>query len=193
MPEIDVEHLSCDQAYLFRIISAIKSKSISQDLLQERPGPMSQARWLTTANWICRLYVSLETPSDELSLVASFIVNFYGPMWFKIKKQWQFEYGAQHYLDQISLLYLFPIKVRNVVWPVLKRNSYWAHSENVIITLLAHENDNKRKFAIDLINKIRCKKENVLRQFKLPLIKESVRSQTVLWATTYKIFNRRWA
>ena len=92
---------------------------------------------------------------------------------FKIKKQWQFEYGAQHYLDQISLLNLFPIKVRNVVWPVLKRNSYWAHSENVIITLLAHENGNKRKFAIDLINKIRCKKENVLRQFKLPLIKES--------------------
>ena len=62
VPELDVKELSSDQAYLYKIMIAIQSGVIDKTLLQEKPGPMSHARWLTTACRICRLYVSQDEP-----------------------------------------------------------------------------------------------------------------------------------
>jgi hypothetical protein len=44
LPEIDLEEISCDQAYLYRIIAAVRGGAVSNDLLQEKPGPLSHAR-----------------------------------------------------------------------------------------------------------------------------------------------------
>jgi len=70
LPDIDFDEISCDQAYLYRIMAAIRSGTISDDLLREQPGPPSHARWLTIASRVCRLYVSTESPSPELCLLT---------------------------------------------------------------------------------------------------------------------------
>jgi len=44
LPDIDFDEISCDQAYLYRIMAAIRSGTISDDLLHEKPGPPSHAR-----------------------------------------------------------------------------------------------------------------------------------------------------
>jgi len=172
LPIIDEDLLSHDQLYLYQIISAIKSNIVSDDLLRKKPGPMSKARWITTANRICRYYVSISNPSESLRMVVDFIINFYGPMWFRIKLFNKFENGANLFLEQMNFLKSFPQPVIDVVWPVLKRNSYWAHSENVFLSLLADSDIANRKFAVQKILAIRTNRllqdSDEVRQFLVP-------------------------
>ena len=58
LPEIDITDLRGDQSYLYRIITAIRTGKITDDLFREKPGDMSLARWVTTASRICRVYVA---------------------------------------------------------------------------------------------------------------------------------------
>ena len=58
LPELDAEDLSRDQAYVYKIRKAVQSGVIDKTLLCEKPGPMSHARWLTTACKIYRLFMS---------------------------------------------------------------------------------------------------------------------------------------
>ena len=104
LPEIDPLDLSKDQAYLYKIIQAIKTGVISVDLLQEKPGPMSHARWLTTASRICRLFVATVQPSQELYAIALFVVCHYRLMWFQIKKYLYCTDGPYQLLSMVKLM-----------------------------------------------------------------------------------------
>ena len=79
-PELDVKDLSRDQAYLYKIVKAIQSGVIDKTLLREKPGPMSYARWLTTACSICRLFIPQHQPCEELHLLTTFVECRYGPI-----------------------------------------------------------------------------------------------------------------
>jgi len=62
------------------MIKSVTTGLISSDFLREKQGPMSNVRWLTTADTICRFYVVTEEPSDELYSLTLFIVCYYGRM-----------------------------------------------------------------------------------------------------------------
>ncbi|GBM78154.1 hypothetical protein AVEN_188527-1 [Araneus ventricosus] len=85
IPEIEQKGLSKDQQYLLDIIYAIKSSS-PEDLSVREPGPLSRSRWLTTANRVLRLYLSIENPTDEHKISVSFILKSYMPVCSYIKK-----------------------------------------------------------------------------------------------------------
>ena len=76
LSELDVKDLIRDQACLYKIIKAIQTGVIDKTFLREKPGPMSHARWLTTACRICRLFVSQDQPCEELHLLTSFVVQY---------------------------------------------------------------------------------------------------------------------
>ena len=133
LPELDIKDLSRDQAYLYNIIKAIQSGVIDKTLLREKPGPMSHARWLTTACRICRLFISQDQPSEELHLLTTFVVCHYGPIWFSIKSNPWCTDGSKHFLEMIKLMQPLPTAIKAVVWPVIQRNAYWAHHENVLL------------------------------------------------------------
>lgn len=176
LPNIDVEELSCDQSYLYQIISAIRTGYIDDDLLRQKPGPMLLSRWLTTANRICRLYISSDRPSDELLTLTQFIVCHYGPMWFTIKRSWKCTDGPKHLLDQILKLRLLPSNIVHTVWPVIARNSYWAHHENVLLAMLADEDRENRETAINIIKEIRLRETSTsqcVREFLTPRISQN--------------------
>src|ERR1051325_8567188 len=77
-----LQDLSTDQQYLFSIIQAIRKGKVSSNLARKKPGPINHSRWLTLANRVCRLYVSVQEPDQHLSLITQFIVIYYGPCWF---------------------------------------------------------------------------------------------------------------
>lgn len=155
LPQINTDELSHDQGYLYRIITAVRSGVISDDLVREKPGLMSMARWVTTASRICRLYVGTMNPSSELYTLTHFIVCSYGPMWFKIKCHPNCTDGAKHFVEQVKLQRLLPPVSRKVTWPVIQRNSYWAHHENVLLAMLADEDTAVRRAAVYIIRTVR--------------------------------------
>lgn len=179
LPEIDVSELSNDQAYLYKMITAIRSGSISDDLLQEKPGPMSMARWLTTASRICRLYVATVQPSNELYSLTHFIVCSYGPTWFSIKCRPRCTDGPKHLLRQIKQQSLLSSACRNITWPAVQRNAYWAHQENVLLSMLGDDDEVNRKAAVDIIKTIRQAaggSQQQVREFRPPKIKENAQT-----------------
>jgi hypothetical protein len=177
-PDIDTDNynLSRDQAYLYKIIKAIRTGVISDDLLRQKPGPMSMARWLTTASRICRLYVGTSQPSSQLILLTHFIVTNYGPMWFSIKCSHKCTDGARHLLNQIEAQRLLSPAVKKITWPVIQRNAYWAHEENVLLAMLSNEGQDIRKLAINRIKEIRQaprSSQHQIREFRPPAVKDT--------------------
>ena len=124
LPDVDVNELSRDQVYLYRISSAIRSGVIDDDLLHMKPGPISHARWLTTASKICRLCVSTEKPNNDLCVLTEFAVCHYGPIWFHIKFSPKCTEGSKHLLEQINLLQMLQPVSEAIAWQTIQRNSY---------------------------------------------------------------------
>ncbi len=85
------EGLSNDHKYLHDICLAVQGgwRGLTTKLAQKFPGKVHQARWVTTANTILRLYVQEHTPSYELNRLAGYLVNVYAPSFFKIKTDYQ--------------------------------------------------------------------------------------------------------
>ena len=89
MSQID---LSTDQQYLYDIHQSVSAGKLSEGLANKNPGKMAHSRWLTTANYILRLYVSTVEPSPNLKMIVEYITKVYAPVWFtiKIKKRFIF-------------------------------------------------------------------------------------------------------
>jgi len=145
----------CIPDLFYKNIKAVKPGLISSDLLQEKPGPMSHVRWLTTVDRICRLYVATEEPNDGLYSLTLFIICYYGPNWFEIKKRVWYTDGAMHLLQMIKLLQKLPPSVEAVVWPVVQQNAYWAHHVNVLLAMLTDTDHDNCETAIDIIKTVR--------------------------------------
>ena len=68
-------------------------------------------------------------------------------MWFEIKAKPYVASGARHIFKAISLVKQLSEEVQKVVVPVLQRNAYFAHHENVLFAMLADENPTIRELA----------------------------------------------
>jgi len=93
--------LSTDQLYFLKACLAVQSgRQGNADIAyfeSRQPGNISHARWLTKANRILRLYMSKDVSSSTLTRTVSFILNVYGPAWFRIKNFSSCQDGAKHF------------------------------------------------------------------------------------------------
>ena len=148
-----IRDLSTDQHYGYRIVMAIRNGSVSEQLGSLEIGPVNHSRWLTTANRVLRLYVSLhdleESDSQNLRLLAEFIVGVYYPCWFKIKVQHKWIEGPRHVLFQIKCLKSQDEVVREAVIPSVKRSAWYIQSEHIIQTLLCSKEQEERLIGIE--------------------------------------------
>ena len=173
LSELDVKDLGHDEAYLCKIIKAIQSGVIDKTLLREKPGPMSHARWLTTACRICRLFISQDQPCEELHLLTPFVACHYGPIWFSIKSNSWCTDGWKHFLEMIKLMQRLPTAIKAVVWPVMQCNAYWTHNENVLLALLADPDTCNRELGIKRITTIRQASQSSnqdVKRFRVPKV-----------------------
>ena len=159
--------LSTDQRYLYDMCIAVQSGVVNPNLAVKSPGNINHARWLTRANRILRLDVSTKNPEENLVHLVSNILNLYAPGWFHIKSHPLCTQGAPNFFFLLSLSQQLPAHDRYIQTPVFQRNSYFAHSENILLAAVVDENKEVRRNAITKI--IDCRQsESLLRQFNIP-------------------------
>jgi len=173
LPKItNKKDLSTDQLYLLEICEAINSGSCSEGLSKRNPGKIVHSRWLTVGNRILRLYISSNAPSENLVILASFIIKVYAPMWFSIKTKPLCIFGAKHLHKTIMLSRYLPNSLKAVIDPVIQRNGFFGHPENILIAMLADDRQDINVLALRRILKARqaFKKpsRNIIRTFEIP-------------------------
>lgn len=137
-----VNNLSSDQQYLLNLSLVVQGDMTFLDnpcVVTASPGALNNSRWLTRANRVLRLYISTESPSSALRRLVHIIVNSYAPCWFFLKTHSNFLDGPLcfHYLTS-SLNSCLTKEEKAIVQPVLDRNSFFGHSENVLVAMLVH-------------------------------------------------------
>ena len=159
-PVIDEEvhtDLSTDQLYLYDICQGIISGQIDPGLAARQPGTIGHARWLTTASSILRLYVSTRNPTKKLNAVVNIIIRLYAIMWFQIKSHPKAVDGPKNLFMMVELVRQFPQPDQVFLKRKIQNNAYFAHSENILLTMLTDTDEAIRHRAVDLIQKIRAK------------------------------------
>lgn len=188
IPDIDRSILSKDQQYLLDISSAVQSGICPIDLSHREPGPLSHARWLTMANRILRLYVSVEYPSDEHKIVVHFILKSYMPVWFNIKKSKYLTDGPEHIFQTVKSSRFLPENLLQVIDPVIERNAYFAHPENLMLSMIVDKRTHIRELGLRRIIKARTSapKRKSIRAFHPPKLnfQATEYSELIDWTAT---------
>lgn len=170
-PTVHCYDLSTDQKYLLEIHQAIITGICSPDLAHRNPGKMAHSRWVTTANRLLRLYISTDKPSKIFCSIVQYIMQVYVPMWFSIKQSTSFVNGPKHILKTIELTRNLGDDVCNIVRPVIQRNAFFCHPENILAAMIADNKDETRELGWRRIKKTRQKnKQKSVRCFKVPPI-----------------------
>ena len=169
-----IKELSTNQKYLLIASNAVilgKNK-LDQDTQRfsqiSSPGTIHHARWLTTANRLLRLYMSLEDPPYNLCKLIDYIVKVYSKSWFKIKQDWKCAQGAKNFFFLLNCLQSLSFEDTKLEAQVaLQRNCYFAHPESILLAAIA---DSDEKIANDALMKIlEARKANdVLRSVSFP-------------------------
>lgn len=171
MTEDVLKDLSRDQKYLYQICHAIQSGSCSSSLAMSPTGNRSHSRWLTTANAVLRYYISVERPTKELVLLAKFIIQVYAPLWFRIKSNSNITDGPKHVFFMIKLIREnMPKKLWNLLFDVIQNNAYFAHPENVLLSMLVDNDESIRERATETISRIKENAPLTQRKFTKPII-----------------------
>jgi len=143
-PQITSTDLSTDQQYLLQMFQAVSSGNCSIDLSMRNPGKMAHSRWLTTANRLLRLYIGTKNPSTNLQILTNFVMKVYAPSWFAIKMKPSCTQGARHLFDTVCMSRYLPEELKVVVDPVIQRNAYFGHTENILLAMLTDEHSTVR-------------------------------------------------
>jgi len=169
---IDSNELSTDQQYLLQIYNAVSSGECPNELALKNPGKMHHARWLTTANRILRLYVSEPSPSSRLLVIVNFIMRVYAPVWFSIKCNPSVFQGAKHLHKMINASRFLETENRAVIDKVLQNNAYFAHPENLLLSMIYDDSAMVRELGYRRILKAKQtpKSQNV-RNFMIPKLR----------------------
>lgn len=176
--------LSTDQKYLYQICQAVSSGSCPQDLSNRNSGKMAHSRWLTTANRILRLYVATPNPSTQLIQLAEYVVKVYAPVWFSIKKDSSFKHGPNHVYQLIEYSRCLSSDVKRIIDPVIQRNSFFAHPENLLLAMLYDNRPHIKELGLRRIIATRKNSKPGLRIFKVPKLNFEARYYTdmIVWS-----------
>lgn len=169
MPTIKHFDLSTDQRYLRDICDAVSTGMCSESLSRRYPGALSHSRWLTAANRLVRLYVSTENPSNSLKVIVTFIIKVYAPMWFIIKMNPSCKDGAKHVWQTIQRSRYLSTEFKDVIDPVIQRNAYFAHPENLLLSMITDERKTIRELGMRRILRARSESSG-LRKFSIPTL-----------------------
>ena len=166
MSQID---LSTDQQYLDDIHKFVSAGKLSKALANKNPGKMAHSRWLTTANCILRLYVSTVEPSQTLKIIVEHITKVYAPVWFATKNTSFSRNGALHLFKTIELTRMLIPDVRNIVYPVIQHNAFFAQPKNLLLCMINDESSDIKQFGWRQIKKAREQsKGKTIRTFQIP-------------------------
>lgn len=99
------------------------------------------------------MYVSTSEPSDTLVDLATFVMKLHVPLWFSVKSNCLAVDGAKNIHKTLVMFNKLP-EATQFIKPVIQRNTFFAHSEN-IITMLQDDRDYIRELGWRRIKKAR--------------------------------------
>ena len=137
-------------------------------------------RWLTLAARLLRVYVSSDSPSDQLRLIVQYLVGHYVPMWFHIRSHNTCSNGAKNVMRSLELLRDLPPQLQRFIQPVIQRNAFWCHPEAVLLGMTADQDPQVRDRAVQLIMQCRQQPREQVRPFLLPKVNFSASNFTEL-------------
>ena len=172
-----IDDLSTDQKMLLLACQSVIAGRLKIELLSLKPGPICHSRWLTLAIRFLLLWMSKHELSGKnlsnLKNIVHFIVVSYAPQWFKIKQEGNLGTASIHLFNQIRILKKLKAPILGIAKTNVARNSYFAHSELLLLTMLADKDEEVRAEAVNKIVDIR-KGENFgdksPRKFKVPRV-----------------------
>src|SRR5688572_20525060 len=164
-PEIAnvVSDLSIDQRYLYNICDAVHKGLCSAELSRKDPGAISHSRWLTAANRVLRLYVAIDHPSENLKILVTYIMKVYAPVWFAIKKLSSCRYGTVHLWETIGKSRYLSQEIMSIIDPVIQRNAFFAHPENILLCMLGDDRKHIRELGMRRILRARSEAYGIRR------------------------------
>ena len=137
-------------------------------------------RWLTLGARVLRLYISTPSPSDSLRRLVQFLVVHYIPVWFEVKQHSNCSEGPRNIYSSVELLRELPEDIQEVVRPVMQRNAYWAHPEQLLLGMVADNDAEIRLKAVRHIQAARQRETEDVRPFRLPKLDFSASSYSEL-------------
>lgn len=150
-----VQDLSSDQQYFLEICKAVSSGRCPQRLTELNPGKLHHARWLTAASRILRVYLATSTPTESLVTIVAYIMKVYALVWFSVKCKPSISDGARHLWKMISFSRFLDEKARMVIDPVIRRNAWFSHPENLLLSFITDVHPNIRQLGWRRILKAR--------------------------------------
>ena len=104
----------------------------------------------------------------------------YAPVWFYIKTKPKCYNGSVHLHKLIKLSRYLPAYLKKIVDPVLQRNAYFAHPENILICTLCDDRARICELAVQRILAARSKLKEGIRVFRVPKINLNAKYYTDL-------------
>ena len=97
-------------------------------------------------------------------------MSIYIPAWFQIKSNSNLTNGARHFFTLLNCSQSMTQRVRDVVNRVLQRNGFFAHPENILISMLMDEQEHVGEMAWRKILKCRSNSSLETRKFVVPKV-----------------------
>ena len=178
LPDETFQTFNKDHQYLIKMVHAVLTGNISEQWANMKTGKIVQSRFTNTQASILRLYISKENPSYELKRLVSFIIFVYAPVFLAAKHFNRAEEGPKLLLSEIRAVRIHCTEEEaEVLQASVQQNGFYAHHENVLLTLLSSDEVNDRQFAVNTIKTIRSKLskkrgkgKKSIRVFKVPKI-----------------------
>ena len=108
-------------------------------------GPLITSRWVTCGVRLCCMYTRTRRPSKALIRLTKVVVNLYFPGWFIFKLFPHIQSGSRNFFFVLDLTRELEKADRAIARKVMQDNSYWAHAENLIISMLGDEREEVRR------------------------------------------------
>ena len=163
LPEKVVKDLSTDSSLCYQLLVALRTGELRSELANRKCGNIVHSRWLTTGQSLIMLYMSNHDLTGEnlrkFNLIVNFVANVYLPMFYEIKVKHSILDGPRHILTLLRLLRSQPQKVLEIVSWYVNKGAWFAHSEAILLTMLASTNRLERELAVKKVLSIRGDEE----------------------------------
>ena len=147
-PPDDVKDLSADQRLLLEYVMGISDGAIPPRIMHTRPGPVSTARWLTSASRILVLYARDLELSSEMRRIVNFILKVYAQGWFTIKAQTSFIQGPKILFDLLQYVKSLDDELCTAIFQdKMQKWAFCLLSENFLMSMLFSEREWDRRMA----------------------------------------------